>query len=265
MLTEISQVASKRQREILRRAYLQESLKVRYLAQEYKVHEMTIRRDFDELCRLGHLERTHGGARLNERSGEEISHQLRATRHRPEKDLIARLAVDLIQPGETVALDASTTSLSLARIIGLKGVRVITSSLEVANVLAGAGATFILTGGEYNPGTRSFVGGFVQDAIHRLHPDKVFFSSKACSIDAGFTDSALPEVEIKSALIKSGASVIALIDHSKFNRRALATLASLSQVDTIVTDRRLSEEMNAAFADAQVTVLIPEVETDPKH
>ena len=226
-----------RQQEILRRALLRRVVRVKDLASEYGVHEMTIRRDLDQLAESGQLERVHGGARLSERASEELSHQLRATHNRAAKEAIAMEALKLLAEGDTVALDASTTSLALGRRLGGRKVQAIVTSLDAAEALAGSGVPFILAGGTFHPPARSFVGATVQATLGKLNPDKVFFSAKAYSEETGFCDPHLPEVEVKIALIRGGGTVIALLDHTKFNCRSLAQIAGLDRVDVVVTDR----------------------------
>ena len=248
---------SERQQDILRRAVLNRVLRVRDLAAEYGVHEMTVRRDLDALCEQGLLERVHGGARLKSRTGEELSHQLRAGQNVDAKERIARAALDLIQDGDTVALDASTTSLALARLLPAKQVQAIACGLDAADALAAGGVPFLMVGGNFHAPARSFVGAFFMETMQRLHPDKVFFSAKGYTPQTGFTDPHLPEVGAKQTLIRSGASVIALLDHSKFGRRALATIATTDQIEVIVTDELPPDEYRAALDAAGVQLLAP--------
>jgi DeoR family transcriptional regulator, fructose operon transcriptional repressor len=227
---------SSRHQEILRRAFIEKSVKTRELAHEYGVHEMTIRRDLEQLCESGHLERIHGGARLTDRVSEELSHQLRVTRNGPAKVAIAQEALSLIENGETIALDASTSSLELAKLLFMREIKVITTSLEIAKTLANLGTPFILAGGEFNPRAQSFIGSLVESTLSRLHPDKVFFSAKGLTARIGFTDSNIFEADVKEHLIRSASTKVALLDSSKFGKKALATIARLEDVDILVTN-----------------------------
>ena len=237
---------SGRQQDILRRAVLERIVRIKDLAAEFGVHEMTVRRDLDALCEAGKLSRVHGGARLLERTSEELSHQLRAGQNVEAKERIARAALALIQDGDTVALDASTTCLALARLLPSlqgRGVQAIACSLDCAEVLAAGGVPFLLVGGSFHAPARSFVGAFFAEALGRLHPDRVFFSAKAYTPETGFTDPHLPEVGAKQALIRSGAVAAALLDSSKVGRRALATIATHADIDVLVTDTLPGEQI----------------------
>jgi DeoR/GlpR family transcriptional regulator of sugar metabolism len=255
-------VASDRQQEILRRALTERVLRVKDLAVQLGVHEMTIRRDLDALADQGLLERVHGGARIASRTGEELSHHLRAAENTGAKARIARAALGTIKDGEVVAFDASTTALALARLLGRANTAIVTG-LDAAEVLAASGVPFTLIGGAFHAPARSFTGGAVTAALERLHPDKVFFSSKGYTPEAGFTDAHLPEVEAKEALVRSGGTVVALLDHTKFGRRALGTIAPTDRVDVVVTDREPPPAALEAFERHDVRLVVANADPEP--
>lgn len=245
-----------RQTAILRQALARRVVRVKDLAAEYGVHEMTIRRDLDLLADGGRLQRTHGGARLSERTSEEVSHALRASQNAEAKEAIARVALELVEDGDTVALDASTTSLALARILVGRKVQAVVTSLDAAEALAAAGVPFVLAGGAFHPPARSFVGPLVERTLKRLNVDKAFFSAKGYTPETGFADPHLPEVEVKASLIRASGTVIALLDHSKFGRRALARIAATDEVDVVVTDREPEARDHEAFVNNDVRVIV---------
>ncbi len=256
MRSEPAGLAPARQQEILRRALAAKLVRVKDLASDFGVHEMTVRRDLETLAEQGMLERVHGGARLRERMSEELSHQLRAARNTEAKARIARAALALVEDGDTVALDASTTALALARILHARKVAAIVSGLDAAEELAQSGVPFELVGGTFNARARSFVGVLFAEAMARLHPDKVFFSAKGFAAEAGFTDPHLPEVGAKQALLGSGGMNIALLDASKFGRRALATIVPAGEIDVLVTDGVPPEEVRSALAAADIRLIV---------
>jgi len=165
---ESTMLASERQEDILRKVRLNKILRIKDLAAEYGVHEMTVRRDLDQLAERGQLDRFHGGARLSEKHAEDLSHVLRSTQNILEKERIARAAFDLIQDGDAIALDASTSSLALANLLSARKVEAFVTSLDAADVLAASGTPFVLIGGQFNFSARSFVGGFFQQILSHL-------------------------------------------------------------------------------------------------
>jgi DeoR family fructose operon transcriptional repressor len=255
---EAAKSATARQEEILRRAAASAQIRVRDLAAEFGVHDMTVRRDLDALVEQGLMERVRGGARLRERMAEELSHHLRAARDIEAKQAIARAALALIKDDDILAFDASTTALALIRVLHARRVSAIVSSLDAASALAASGVPFVLVGGAFHPSARSFTGVLFEEAMARLHPDKVFFSAKGFSAGLGFTDSHLPEVGAKRAMLRSGGTKIALMDSSKFGRRALATIASLEEIDIMITEKRPADGEAAALEAADIHLVVAE-------
>lgn len=249
-------IASDRHRQILLRAMAERVIRVKALAERLNVHEMTIRRDLDTLCEQGLLRRVHGGASLPQQVGTEISYHLRAAQQVEAKRRIAEEALKLVQSGDTVGLDASTTVLAFTQGLLNPEVTAVVSGLDSANVLATQGIPFLLTGGSFHSKARSLTGAWVAASLSKVRVDLVFFSSKGLSLAAGFTDAHPAEAEAKVALISSGRKVVALVDHSKFGEEALCQIAPIQQVDLIITDREPPEGYRPAFEALGVQIIV---------
>lgn len=247
---------AQRQQEILRRAAIQRIVRVRDLAAELGVHEMTIRRDLEVLADRNLVERVHGGARITSQSAYESGFHIRMAANIDRKERIAAAALSLIKPGDTLAFDASTTALALVQALAGQNVTCIVISLDAASALATMNIPFLLVGGTFHPPARSFVGPLVRGQLERLHPDKVFFSAKGFSMRSGFTDAHLPEVEVKERLIASAGWVVALLDATKFGKEALGTIAAVEDVDVVVTDEDPDRPFREAFDAAGVRLLV---------
>lgn len=232
------------------------AVRVGDLAEQLDVSEMTVRRDLDALTEQGLMQRVRGGARLTQQAGAEVAYTLRATQQLPAKARIAEAARELVQAGDTVGFDASTTALALAQRLGGAPVQAVVTSLDVANALASAKVPFMLVGGTFHERARSFVGGSVTQGLERLHLDTVFFSAKGFSLRAGFTDAHLPEVEVKERLLASGGKVVALLDSHKFGLEAFGKIATLKQIDILVTDAAPPRAVREALAEADVQLIV---------
>ena len=229
---------TERRHAILERILIARSIPLKNLAAALEVHEVTVRRDLAELEREGLIEIVRGGARILEQAQADIAYEMRASRELSAKRAIAREAVRLVQDGDTIALDASTTALEVARVLASRGrVHVLVSGLEAASVLAASKTPFTMLGGTFNPVARGFSGPITELVLGKLHPDKVFFSVKGLSLKAGLTDASLIEAEVKTRLIESSKSAIALVDHSKFNVTAFTTIIDLEHLDSLITDK----------------------------
>ncbi len=258
MLTRQPLAVGERQDEIMLKVLAQRSVRIKDLAVEFGVSEMTIRRELDHLAELGQLERVHGGARLCQHASEEASYQQRSLVQAEAKERMALAALELIQNGDSVGLDASTSALALARILPARRVQAILTGLDSVEAVMNSPIDFFVCGGFFHAKARSFVGAAAIDALNRLHPDKVFFSSGGFTPEDGFTDPNPQEADTKRALLRGGALKIALVDHTKFGRRALASAANLDEVDVFITDRQPSEEIREALEREDVRLIVAE-------
>ena len=99
-------------------------------------------------------------------------------------------------------------------------------------------------------------GALVVRTLEGLNPDKAFFSAKGYTPETGFSDPHLPEVEVKSALLRGSGTVVALLDASKFGRRALSRIAGSDEVDIVVTDRQPEQPYVDEFARHDVRLIV---------
>src|SRR5215203_6674367 len=102
------------------------------LAQEFRVSDMTIRRDLSELELQRLLQRTYGGATVNDQAFYEVSLQTKTTQFVEEKRRIGKAAAELVQDGDIVILDAGSTTMLVAKYLKSKRITVITNALNIA-------------------------------------------------------------------------------------------------------------------------------------
>ncbi len=251
-----SMLPAQRQDEILGIALREGVVRISEMAGVLGVHEATIRRDIDALVDRGLLVKVRGGARLLDGAAEEVSYRVRSQKSIGAKKSIAIEAARLVQDGDVIGLDSSTTALALAWRLAGRTVSVVTTGFEAASVLAEAGLPFVLVGGTYHVPARSFVGPVATRTLKTLRMDKVFFSAKGISAEGGLTDAYPPEVDVKAHMLQSGRQRIVLIDSSKFDRDALLRICDLEAVDTIITDRPLDEAIERALKIVHVDIQI---------
>lgn len=245
-----------RQEEIYRILATRGFASVADLATEIAVSDMTVRRDLDTLAGQGRVQRVFGGARVRDQSASEMIYTERLERDRAAKEAIAQAAATLVRDGDSIALDASTTAVYLARELRERPVTVVTNSLLVARELAGGTGTLIMLGGIYRPVARSLVGPMAERDLDDLHVDRVFFSGKGVDADAGVTDSHLEEVSVKRALIGGAVHVVAIADRSKFGRVALHTIARLNRIDALVTNAAPPKTIASVLERGDAEVLV---------
>jgi len=202
----------------------QPGLRVPEIASALGISEGTVRNDLNALQNEGKLTRFHGGAVLVEqRNFGNTSFASRHRDHAVEKEIIARTASDLVQDGDSILLDASSTIYYFALALENKQhLRVVTNGLDVARLLAqNPSNTVILIGGILNPDGSSVTGLFSEQIIQDLHIQKAFISASGFSIERGLTEVHLEEAQLKRKAIESAQQVYALVDSSKLGKEDL--------------------------------------------
>jgi DeoR/GlpR family transcriptional regulator of sugar metabolism len=213
-------------------------VRVDALAAEFAVSIMTVHRDLDELEERGFLHKVRGGATTAPTTTfhGDLPHRMRAQVAEKQAMAAAALAEE-ITPGQVVALDDSTSALALARLLAERApLTVVTHFLPVIRVLGGRpGIELIGLGGRYDPAYDSFLGQATAEAARELHTDLVVLSTTAVTDGVCYIHS--PDTVLtRRALIAGAARTVALVDHTKFARRALHRFLDLATVDHVVTD-----------------------------
>ena len=231
-----------RRQQILRLLRDQSGIKVTELARRLNVSEGTIRNDLSALEKAGQLTRVRGGAVL--RDGHRFissSFSARAQVNTAAKQRIARWAADMVEDGDSVLLDSSTTVFHIASFLqGRSNLTIITNGIEVAFALSqNPNHTIILVGGILRHEQALLVGHLGERILENLHIKTAFVSCSGFSVETGLTQVDIQEAQIKSRMIESAEQVIALIDSTKFGKVDLTPFASVDQIAHILTDSSL--------------------------
>ncbi|MDK4704511.1 DeoR/GlpR family DNA-binding transcription regulator [Rhizobium sp. CNPSo 4062] len=236
---------SRHSRQIARRQMIAEavmaegSMRIEDLTERFGISLMTAHRDVDELVSRGLFRKTRGIVSAAATSLIESSDVYRANRQASEKKMIAAAAMQFIEPGQAIFLDDSTTVLQMAaQLPGKVPLTAITNSLTLMNALKDMhDVTLLALGGQYYNWCNAFMGRMTINEINRLRADVTFISMSAIIDDVVFHQS--PEiVDIKRAMFESAAKRILLMDHTKFERRALHSFAHLSEFDVVIVDEK---------------------------
>lgn len=238
------------------------SVTVDALVRELDVSRMTVHRELDELERQGVLRKVRGGATAERSRVFESDVQFRLRTAVREKEALADYALSMIEPGQAVMLDASTTVLPLARrLTEREPLTVITNFLAVMRVLAGQhGIRLIATGGDYLARYDAFVGLTCERAIDSVRPDVSFISTSA----VGGHDALHQELQIVAvhhAMMRAAHRRVLLIDHGKLGKAALHRVAPLREFDAVVVDAGIpddvAEDLRAAGVPLHVAPAAP--------
>jgi DeoR/GlpR family transcriptional regulator of sugar metabolism len=215
------------------------SVSVAAVEAEFGVSPMTARRDLQLLEREGHARRTHGGAVLAGLARDEDEFQSRLDEAADVKLRLGAAAAELIEEGETVFVDCSSTAFYAVRalIAAERRATVLTPSVAVMDLIARADAPQLdLLGlaGSLRRLTRSFVGPQTIHAIESHFADKLLFSVKGIAPGHVMTDANPLEAEVKRAMIERARDPVLLIDGSKFDRPGLSAIGPVGTVATVL-------------------------------
>lgn len=247
-----------RQMQILSHLYEHKRASVSELCERFGVSPATIRRDLKELEDAGLLKRTHGGAISLEHVGFEPTFQEKEDQYREEKRRIAVRAASMINEGETVLLDAGTTTWALAReLTRFQRLTVVTNSVFVLRELAGLSSIELLcVGGMVRSTTQSMVGPVAERMLETIRVDKAFIGTNGVDPEAGLTTPHLLEAQVKQAMIRSAKQVVVLSDSDKAGKVTFAQFAPIEAVDVWITDPGVPKNLVERIREKGVRVIV---------
>lgn len=246
-----------RLQQVLQMLETRPSLHVAELSEAFSVSEVTVRSDLSTLAKQGLVARVRGGVRALHQGQSEVGFDLRLRLEVEQKRAIARAAAALVEEGESVALDASTTAYYLA--LELRAKRelvVVTNGLLVATALADApGITVLVTGGILRLSAMSLVGDLGADVLRATRITKGFLGARGLSLERGLMDLNPDEVRIKQEMVDACEQVFGIFDGTKWHRSALLAFAATEDVTGIITDSGAPDDEVRSWRAAGVEVI----------
>ncbi len=227
-----------------RRDRIQEYLAVNKIARTadlcdlLEASEATVRRDLEWLEQEGILERTHGGAILSQRMTLEPGYQQRAQVYIDEKRSIGALAASLVQKDDVVFLNSGTTTTEVLRQIrNDPSISVFSNNLWGVVELREPGFQYYLVGGEFQARSYSVAGRFANENLAQVYANRAIIGTDGISLKHGCTVPSNAEAEIVRQMIRQTKGEIILVaDHSKWGVVSNFQIASIDEINTLVTD-----------------------------
>ncbi|MGC8638167.1 MAG: DeoR/GlpR family DNA-binding transcription regulator [Athalassotoga sp.] len=219
----------------------------------------TVRRDLTKLENDGFLLKIRGGATLSARSRSEISFQKRMSVNTEEKKMIAKKAIEFIQDGDTIILDAGTTTFFIAKeIINMKiNVTIITNSLMIAKETANyPDFNLIFIGGKFDWKNMATIGSSAINFVSDLSVDKAFIGANGFDAIHGAMSFGEDNATLNKMMANAAKRVFIVSDSSKISKSAFFTSVSLEKIDTLITDRALDAELIKALEGKGIKVEI---------
>lgn len=253
-------LADERKFQILEMLKKHKSLSVKEICDFLNISESTVRRDLRELESNGRLKRTHGGAILKEFYALENEENVRQKENKylEEKKEIASIAFKMIKENISIAIDAGTTTLELAKLIGQSNLflTVVTNSSDISNALSrNPNCTIYLVGGKLRNNTLATVGNYSVDFIKNFNVQIAFIGTNGLSLEKGLTTPDLEEAQIKKAMMSISNNVFVLADSSKFGLVAMVKVSDLSQIDAIITDENIDKDTLREYSSLDIKII----------
>ena len=227
------------------------------LSQFLDASEATIRRDLEFLEKDGLIQRTHGGAMLNQHLDLETEYQHRTQMFSEEKRIIGKMAASLVENGDTIFLNSGTTTTQIIRHLPSKAdITVITNNLFAVLEAGEVGYELILVGGVFQPKLKSVAGRFSASNLSQVYANKAFIGVDGIDLAYGCTVPSFSEAENDSAMIeRTHGKVFIVADHSKWGVVANNEIAKIDQIQAIITDSKLDPEAQAALRARSIEIL----------
>jgi DeoR/GlpR family transcriptional regulator of sugar metabolism len=247
-----------RRRRILEWIQEEGSARVRDLAGAFQVSEATIRQDLERLEQEGNVTREHGGAYLNSVPAQVNAVTLHHQENMEKKRRIGALAASLVSNGETLILDAGTTTTEIAtRLTTRSDLTVITNALNIALILGAVpGFAVHMPGGQFKAPTLSLSGDKSVEYFRNIFAGKLFLATAGVALDTGLTYPSFADLQLKEAMIKAAAHVCLVADSSKINKSSFTRLGALEVIQSFITDDGISDADAQAFEARGIKVLI---------
>ena len=239
------------------REQLQEykSVRITDLAAALNVTKETIRRDLHDMEQDGELIRTHGGAYILDGVQNDIDISTRQVLKMPEKEIIAQKCDSLIQTGDYIYLDSSTTAWTIARAIAHRRLTVLTPSLEIAKILSVSDTVrLFVVGGEFSATSQSFTGNSALRNLEQYYVDKAIISCRSVSMEFGLTDTNDNSASLHLLALEHAREKYLALDYSKLDKTSFSRIAPISILDGIIMDRNFPVPWIKFLSENQVRI-----------
>lgn len=227
------------------------------LADRLGVSAVTVRSDLELLEQEGALIRTHGGAVPVPVEGGRYSFAVRRGVRVPAKERIGEYAASLIQDGEAIVMDASTTAWHVAhRLDSKRDITVITNGLHVAlELLRWPGVSVMMPGGSLWREAAAVIGEEDNWVLSQGNLQRGFFGGRGLTVADGLTDASPDEAVLKRQFIEAVREVNVILDSSKLGKVSFAPVVGIENIHRVITDSEADKEIVAQLCDQGIQVV----------
>jgi len=236
-------IPAKRQERIIEILKISGSAAIPELAERLECSPMTVRRDIELLVSKNLVTSTYGGVSINRDLKTERRYDARAERDIEAKKKIATAAVGLVKSGDTLMLDAGTTTFYLAELIcDIEGITVITPDLRIALELSCSNVKTYIPGGKIQNETGCVISDPASEFIRSISVDIAFIGMSGISRQFMMHTPTLEKAKFKRYFLENSEKAVLLADGNKFGRQSFFKVGPLSALNHLVTDKKFSTE-----------------------
>ena len=223
-------------------------IRITDVAEELGVTKVTIRNDVKILESKGLLYKVHGSARLANPHIGDRDLTTKSMLNKEAKQRIALRAAELINDGDSIMISAGSTTYALAEAIhSTKAditMNVVTPFLKVSELLSEIENIYVeQLGGRVRKKSCATLGENASSVLSNVVCSLFFVGVDGIDPDFGITTSTIGEAQLSQKMMAASSKTVVLADSSKFGQRGFGLIASLDEVDIIITDDGITKEM----------------------
>ena len=233
-------------------------LQVKELCEIFKVSDMTIRRDLNELTKDKKIQRTFGGATLNALPQNDLTNTTSIIETNNTKIRIALKAIEFIKPGQIVYIDSGTTTSPIAESIPNNyKLSIVTRNLRIVQKISeNPNISTIVIGGFLRSSTLSCYGTQTEEQIRQYKYDIAFLGATAVGDDGFFYDGNPLEADIKKCIVSSSKKTYVLVDSSKCGKYGLVAFSHLKDVTGVIMDSKIDPVIYSNYKEMGANIIL---------
>lgn len=227
------------------------------LAEKMDVSLVTIRRDLKKLAEERSIIKEYNTIKIA-RDYDKRFHERHHT-NLEQKRIIAELAKRLVQAGDTLFLDTSTTCYEFARTLALssQNLHIITNNIYMAvELMSIYKIDLVLLGGNIRHGYFSTIGPLAEKMLSNIKVNKFFFSCTMLD-ENGIYESNILEGNIKVKMFENSRLHYLLVDSTKFDKASIFRTTGIENIDALITDKPLPNEYLDILKDNNIEIITP--------
>jgi DeoR/GlpR family transcriptional regulator of sugar metabolism len=244
-------LAIERRNQILEKLQNEKRVIVSELSAQYGVSEETIRRDLEKLEKDGYVTKSYGGAVFNDNANIDLPFNIRKNTNIVGKQKLASILTDLVNEGDSLILDSSSTAVFIAKALKEKkrNLTIITNSIEIIIELFDVQEWRVIsTGGLAQEGSFALVGPQTDQMLSSYYVGKAIISCKGLDMQNGITDSNELHAKNKQTMLSRADAKILAIDNSKFDKSAFTKICDFQELSMVITNEKPEQKWLDFFA-----------------